>query len=74
MTEPLADEYPEAAPDTQQAVGEHGGDWVLERYYERLHPPGRPSASSGGENRARLRQGRRPDRNGIATAVRRSGR
>ena len=32
MTETLADEYPEAAPYIQQAVDEHGEDWVLENY------------------------------------------
>ena len=38
MTEMLADEYPEAAPYIQQAVDEHGEEWVLEHYYERLYP------------------------------------
>jgi hypothetical protein len=34
MTDTLADEYPEAAPYIQQAVDEHGEEWVLEHYYE----------------------------------------
>lgn len=38
MTEPLEDKYPEAAPYIQQAVYEHGEDWVLEHYYEQLYP------------------------------------
>ena len=38
MTEMLADEYPEAAPHIQQAVDEHGEEWVLEHYYEQLYP------------------------------------
>ena len=38
MTEMLADEYPEAAPYIQQAVNEHGEEWVLEHYYEQLYP------------------------------------
>ena len=41
MTETLSDEYPEAAPYIQQAVEEHGEDWVLEHYYEQLYPLGR---------------------------------
>jgi hypothetical protein len=41
MTEQLADAYPEAAPYIQQAVEEHGEDWVLEHYYEQLYPLGR---------------------------------
>jgi hypothetical protein len=40
MTEQLADAYPEAAPYIQQAVDEHGEDWVLEHYYEQLYPLG----------------------------------
>ena len=38
MTKTLADEYPEAAPYIQQAVDEHGEDWVLAHYYEQLYP------------------------------------
>ena len=41
MTETLADAYPEAAPYIQQAVDEHGEDWVLKHYYEHLYPLGR---------------------------------
>lgn len=37
----LEDDYPEAAPYIQQAVDEHGEDWVLEHYYEQLYPLGR---------------------------------
>jgi hypothetical protein len=44
MTETLADKYPEAAPYIQQAVAEHGEDWVLEHYYEQLYPFGRVMA------------------------------
>ena len=40
MSESLADEYPEAAPYIQQAVEEHGEDWVLEHYYKQLYPLG----------------------------------
>jgi len=40
MTETLADEYPEAAQYIQQAVDEHGEDWVLEHYYDQLYPLG----------------------------------
>jgi hypothetical protein len=40
MTETLADEYPETAPYIQEAVDEHGKDWVLEYYYEQLYPLG----------------------------------
>lgn len=40
MTETLSDKYPEAAPYIQQAVEEHGEDWVLEHYYEQLYPLG----------------------------------
>ena len=32
--ETLAEEYPEATPYIQQAVDEHGEEWVLEHYYE----------------------------------------
>jgi len=38
MTDTLAAEYPEAAPHIQEAVDEHGEDWVLENYYEELYP------------------------------------
>ena len=41
MTESLAEDYPEAAPYIQEAVAEHGEDWVLEHYYEELYPLGR---------------------------------
>lgn len=41
MAETLFDQYPEAAPYIQQAVDEHGEDWVLEHYYEKLYPLGR---------------------------------
>jgi len=44
MTEPLADDYPEAAPYIQQAVDEHGEDWVVEHYYEQLYPLARVMA------------------------------
>ncbi|ERG91270.1 MAG: hypothetical protein J07HQW1_01304 [Haloquadratum walsbyi J07HQW1] len=40
MTETLADKYPETAPYIQEAVNEHGKDWVLEYYYEQLYPLG----------------------------------
>jgi len=40
MTESLEEEFPEAAPYIQQAVAEHGEDWVLEHYYEELYPLG----------------------------------
>lgn len=38
MTESLAEDYPEAAPSIQEAVAEHGEEWVLEHYYEELYP------------------------------------
>lgn len=38
MTDALADAYPEAAPYIQRAVDEHGEEWVLANYYERLYP------------------------------------
>lgn len=44
MTEPLEDEYPEAAPYIQQAIDEHGEEWVLEHYYEQLYPLSRVMA------------------------------
>lgn len=40
MTESFVDEYPEAAPYIQQAVDEHGEEWVLENYYQQLYPLG----------------------------------
>lgn len=40
MTDSLAEEYPEAAPYIQDAVDEHGEEWVLEHYYEQLYPLG----------------------------------
>ncbi|WP_418284987.1 hypothetical protein [Halorubrum sp. DTA46] len=44
MTDSLTDDYPEAAPFIQQAVEEHGEEWVLEHYYEQLYPLGRVMA------------------------------
>jgi len=44
MTDSLIDDYPEAAPYIQQAVEEHGEEWVLEHYYEQLYPLGRVMA------------------------------
>ncbi|GGL64343.1 hypothetical protein [Halocalculus aciditolerans] len=44
MTETLADKYPEAAPYIEQAVAEHGEDWVLEHYYKQLYPLGQVMA------------------------------
>ncbi|QLC35453.1 hypothetical protein EFA46_014480 (plasmid) [Halarchaeum sp. CBA1220] len=44
MPDQLAEQYPEAAPYIQQAVAEHGEEWVLEHYYERLYPLGRVMA------------------------------
>jgi hypothetical protein len=44
MTDSLRDDYPEAAPYIQQAVEEHGEEWVLEHYYEQLYPLGRVMA------------------------------
>ncbi|WP_254768408.1 hypothetical protein [Salinilacihabitans rarus] len=44
MTDSLTDDYPEAAPYIQQAVEEHGEEWVLEHYYEQLYPLGRVMA------------------------------
>jgi hypothetical protein len=41
MPESLAEEYPEAARYIQEAVAEHGEEWVLEHYYEQLYPLGR---------------------------------
>lgn len=41
MTDSLTDDYLEAAPYIQQAVEEHGEEWVLEHYYEQLYPLGR---------------------------------
>lgn len=38
MTTELKEEYPEAAQYIQQAVDEHGEDWVLENYYQQLYP------------------------------------
>lgn len=40
MTESLDEDYPEAAPYIQQAIAEHGEEWVLEHYYEELYPLG----------------------------------
>lgn len=36
MTDDLAEDYPEAAPYIQQAVEEHGEDWVIENYYPKI--------------------------------------
>jgi hypothetical protein len=36
MVEDLAEAYPEAAPYIQEAVEEHGEDWVVEHYYPRI--------------------------------------
>lgn len=44
MPDSLRDDYPEAAPYIQQAVEEHGEEWVLEHYYEQLYPLGRVMA------------------------------
>ncbi|GAD52025.1 hypothetical protein MBEHAL_0785 [Halarchaeum acidiphilum MH1-52-1] len=41
MPDQLAEQYPEAAPYIQQAVAEHGEEWVLEHYDEQLYPLGR---------------------------------
>ena len=38
MTDTLAAEYPEAAPFIEEAVDEHGEDWVLENYYKKIYP------------------------------------
>ena len=38
MTDTLATEYPEAAPFIEEAVDEHGEDWVLENYYKKIYP------------------------------------
>ena len=38
MTETIEEKYPEAAPYIQQAVDEHGEEWVLEHYYEQIYP------------------------------------
>jgi hypothetical protein len=38
MTEPLDEQYPEAAPYIRQAVDDHGEEWVLEHYYDQLYP------------------------------------
>ena len=44
MTDSLTDDYPEAVPYIQQAVEEHGEEWVLEHYYQQLYPLGRVMA------------------------------
>lgn len=36
MTDELTETYPEAAPYIQQAVDEHGEDWVVENYYPKI--------------------------------------
>jgi len=38
MTDTLATEYPEVAPFIEEAVDEHGEDWVLENYYKKIYP------------------------------------
>ena len=38
MSDPLADEYPEAAPYIAKAVDDHNEEWVLENYYTDLYP------------------------------------
>ncbi|OYR57783.1 hypothetical protein DJ71_26070 [Halorubrum sp. E3] len=38
MSDPLADEYPEAAPFIAKAVDDHSEEWVLENYYSELYP------------------------------------
>ncbi|MFC7233409.1 hypothetical protein ACFQMM_22365 [Saliphagus sp. GCM10025308] len=40
MTDELHEDYPEAAPYIQQAVDDHGEEWVLENYYEQLYQLG----------------------------------
>jgi len=44
MTDSLMEDYPEAAPYIQQAIEEHGEEWVLEHYYEQLYPLGQVMA------------------------------
>jgi len=41
MTDTLAEAYPEAAPIIQDAVDDHGEEWVLDHYYEQIYPLGR---------------------------------
>ena len=41
MTDSLEEQYPEGAQYIQQAVDEHGEEWVLEHYYQQLYPLGR---------------------------------
>lgn len=38
MSDPLADEYPEAASFIAEAVDDHSEEWVLENYYTDLYP------------------------------------
>jgi ribosomal protein S3AE len=38
MTDTLAAEYPEATRFIEEAVDEHGEDWVLENYYKKIYP------------------------------------
>jgi len=40
MTDTLAEEYPEGAQYIRDAVAEHGEEWVLDHYYEKLYPLG----------------------------------
>ncbi|KAB1198558.1 MULTISPECIES: hypothetical protein [Haloferax] len=40
MTNTLDEAYPEAAAYIQNAVEEHGEEWVLDHYYEKLYPLG----------------------------------
>ena len=36
MTDELEEKYPEAAPYIQNAINEHGEDWVIENYYPKI--------------------------------------
>ena len=38
MTDDLRTDFPEAAPFIQEAVEEHGEEWVLDNYYQQLYP------------------------------------
>jgi hypothetical protein len=40
MLEELREEYPEATPYIQQAVEEHGEEWVIENYYPKIYQLG----------------------------------
>lgn len=41
MTDTFDQTYPEAAAYIWDAVDEHGEEWVLDHYYEKLYPLGR---------------------------------